>query len=260
MAEPPDPPHDPFAILRRATSARIGLGRAGQALPTAPMLALQFAHARARDAVHTPLDTAHIAASIGRDCLVVDSAAPDRGAYLRNPDLGRRLGPQTPALPRSDDDLAIVIADGLSATAVHAHAVPVLDALTQRLSDWRIAPVVIARQARVAIGDAIGSALGAKLVVVLIGERPGLSASDSLGAYLTWDPKPGRRDNDRNCVSNIRDPGGLAPGQAADKIAWLLTEARRMGLTGVALKDRQPVVAPPGLPPSPANLPRSDDD
>jgi ethanolamine ammonia-lyase small subunit len=135
----------------------------------------------------------------------------------------------------------VVVADGLSATAVHAHAPAVIQALLHRLRDWTIAPIVIVRQGRVAIGDPIGEALGARVVVVLIGERPGLSAADSLGAYITWEPKPRLRDSDRNCVSNIRDPSGLAPDRAADKIAWLLNEAKRVGFTGVLLKDRQDV-------------------
>jgi ethanolamine ammonia-lyase small subunit len=237
MAEAPAA--DPQDVQRRATSARVALGRVGQGLPTAPMLAFQLAHARARDAVHAVLDVAALSTDLGHGVLVVESAAPDRAAYLGDPDLGRRLAAGTPALPRSDHDLAVVVGDGLSATAVQAHAAAVIAALRLRLSDWKVAPIVVARQARVAIGDPIGEALGAQAVVVLIGERPGLSAADSLGAYITWDPKPGRRDSERNCVSNIRWPGGLAPDQAADKIAWLLTEARRMGMTGVALKDRE---------------------
>jgi ethanolamine ammonia-lyase small subunit len=236
MADPPRP--DPFDALRRATPARIGLGRAGQGLPTAPMLAFQLAHARACDAVHAPLDVERVRRALGLPVLVVDSAAPDRQAYLQGPNLGRRLASDAPALPRGAYDLAIVIADGLSATAVHAHAADVVHGLIRRLSDWNLAPPVIARQGRVAIGDPIGEALGARMVVVLIGERPGLSAADSLGAYLTWAPRTGRRDHERNCVSNIRAPGGIAPDQAADKIAWLLREARRLELTGVLLKDR----------------------
>jgi ethanolamine ammonia-lyase small subunit len=239
MADPPVPTGDPFEALRRATPARVGLGRAGQGLPTAPMLAFQLAHARARDAVHAELDVEAVDAAIARETIVVHSAAPDRPAYLANPDLGRRLDARTPTLPHGDFDLAIVVADGLSATAVHAHAPGVVAALAARLPDWAIAPVVIAQQGRVAIGDPIGEALGARLVVVLIGERPGLSAADSLGAYITWAPTPGRRDSERNCVSNIRDPGGLSPDRAADKIAWLLGEARRLGFTGVDLKDRE---------------------
>jgi ethanolamine ammonia-lyase small subunit len=202
------------------------------------MLAFQLAHARAQDAVHAGLDVRQLTAALGRPAILVDSAAPDRAAYLQNPDLGRRLDPHAQSLVKGDYDLAIVLADGLSAVAVQTHGPAVVHALTQRLPDWRLAPLVIARQGRVAIGDPIGEALGASVVVVLIGERPGLSAADSLGAYLTWDPKPGRRDSERNCVSNIRWPGGLAPDQAADKIAWLLREAKRLGFSGVDLKDR----------------------
>ncbi len=238
MADPPDVRRDPFAALRRATAARVGLGRAGQGLPTAPMLAFQLAHARAQDAVHAPLSVDLIRDALDRPSVVVDSAAPDRATYLQNPDLGRRLDRSAAPLTPGDYDLAIVLADGLSATAVHAHGPALVSALAARLGDWKLAPIVIARQARVAIGDPIGEALGAKVVLVLIGERPGLSAADSLGAYLTWDPKPGRRDSERNCVSNIRAPGGLSPEQAADKIVWLLREARRLGFSGVDLKDR----------------------
>jgi ethanolamine ammonia-lyase small subunit len=233
MAEAPA--KDPLEVLRQATPARVALGRAGQGLPTAPMLAFQLAHAKARDAVHAALDVEALSAELGGEVLVVKSAAPDRAAYLADPDLGRRLS--SAALPHGDFDLAIVVGDGLSATAVQAHAAAVVAALGARLPGWRLAPVVIARQARVAIGDPIGEALGARAVVVLIGERPGLSAADSLGAYITWEPRPGRRDSERNCVSNIRSFGGLAPDQA--KIAWLLTEARRLQMTGVALKDRE---------------------
>jgi ethanolamine ammonia-lyase small subunit len=238
MSEAPGA-YDPLAVLRRATCARVGLGRAGQGLPTAPMLAFQLAHARACDAVRTPLDVAALRAAIGPPSAVVDSAAPDRTAYLKNPGLGRRLGAGA-RLPRGGDfDVAVVVADGLSGVAAQTYAAPVIAGLRERLSGWTIAPVVIARQARVAIGDPIGQALGARIVVVLIGERPGLSAADSLGAYITWGPRPGRRDNERNCVSNIHRPEGLSCAQAANKIAWLLEEARRLGFTGVDLKDRQ---------------------
>lgn len=233
---------DPLEILRQATTARVALGRAGQGLPTAPMLAFQLAHARARDAVHASLDLAALTAELGGEVLVVKTTAPDRAAYLADPELGRHLAADV--LPRGDFDLAVIIGDGLSATAVQAHAAAVVSALRVRLAGWTVAPLVVAQQARVAIGDPIGQALGARAVVVLIGERPGLSAADSLGAYITWDPKPGRQDSERNCVSNIRSPGGLAPDQAADKIVWLLREARRMGMTGVFLKDREtPAVA-----------------
>jgi len=198
VAEPPDRPPDPLAVLRQATTARVGLGRAGQGLPTAPMLAFQLAHARARDAVHAPLDVDALTQALGRPTLVVDSAAIDRAAYLQNPDLGRRLNPSAAPLPKGDYDLAVVLADGLSAIAVQAHGPAVVQALSARLADWRLAPLVIARQARVAIGDPIGEALGARIVVVLIGERPGLSAADSLGIYVTWQPAPGAVDAARN--------------------------------------------------------------
>ena len=232
--------HDPFARLRAHTNARIGLGRCGQALPTAPMLAFQLAHGRARDAVHAALDIAALRAEIAGPSIVVHSAAANRAAYLQNPDLGRRLGrEQATLLPRMDADAAFVAADGLSATAVQTHAPSLIAELVARLADWTIAPVIIAQQARVALGDEIGGCLGAALVLVLIGERPGLSAPDSLGAYLTWAPRIGRRDSERNCVSNIGVQGGLAYGAAADKIVWLMRQARGLGLTGVALKDAQ---------------------
>jgi len=232
--------HDPFAGLRARTNARIGLGRCGQALPTTPLLAFQLAHARARDAVHAALDIRALRAAIAGPSIVLHSAATNRAAYLQNPDLGRRLGREQAALlPRTVADVVFVAADGLSATAVQAHAPSLIAELTARLADWAIAPVIIAQQARVALGDEIGEGLGASLVVVLIGERPGLSAPDSLGAYLTWAPRVGRRDSERNCVSNIGVQGGLAYAAAADKIVWLMRQARGLGLTGVALKDAQ---------------------
>jgi ethanolamine ammonia-lyase small subunit len=227
-----------LAALRAATPARVALGRAGAGLPTAPLLAFELAHARARDAVHAALDVPALQAAIPLPSLPVRTAAAERTAYLRNPDLGRRLAPEAPALPKGDVDLAIVVADGLSATAVAAHAPAVVAALAARLQGWRLSPVAIVTQGRVAIGDPIGEDLGARAVVVLIGERPGLSAADSLSAYVTWAPRRGRRDAERNCVSNIRTGGGLEPIDAAARIAWLLGEARRLGFTGVALKDR----------------------
>jgi len=210
------------------------------------MLALQLAQARARDAVQASLDVEALRAALPLPSIVVDSAAPDRETYLRRPDLGRRLGADAPSLPTGDVDLAIVIADGLSALAAQRHAAGVVAALVPRLAGWRLAPVVIVRQGRVAIGDEIGRALGARAVAVLIGERPGLSVHDGLGAYLTWGPRPGRADSERNCVSNIGH-AGLSAALAADKIAWLLVEAARLGFTGVDLKDRQDdaLAAPP---------------
>jgi ethanolamine ammonia-lyase small subunit len=241
----PPPFRDPFARLRAMTPARVGLGRSGDGLPTAPMLAFQLAHAAARDAVHAALDSDRLAAALApRASIRVASQAVDRTTYLQRPDLGRRLAAEDAArLTPGDWDLAIVAADGLSATAVHAHAPPLIAALAERLPGWRLAPVTIATQARVALGDEIGAALGARLALVLIGERPGLSAPDSLGAYLTWGPAVGTPDSARNCVSNIRPPHGLDYGRAADTLAWLMTEARARGLTGVALKDERPAAS-----------------
>lgn len=241
MSAPP-PLADPWARLRASTRARIGLGRVGDALPLAAVLDLQAAHAAARDAVHAPLDAEALAAAIraatGDRVVIVRSRAPDRATYLRRPDLGRELLPEDAArLVPCHADLALVVADGLSAVAASRHAPAVIAALRARLSDVRFAPVTIARQARVAIGDAIGAALGARHVAVLIGERPGLTVAHSLGIYLTRAPRPGRRDSERNCISNIHDAGGLAPAQAASRLAWLLREADRIGATGIALKD-----------------------
>jgi len=238
MAEPPLKP-DFAAHLRAVTQARIALGRAGQGLPTNALLDFQLAHARARDAVGAAFDTKGFAAAIHRRAVIeVTSRAPDHATYLQRPDLGRRLAEaDTGKLRAAGDEVAFIVGDGLSATAVEAHAAPLLHALFDRLPDWRIAPIVLARHARVALGDEIGASLGVDLVVMLIGERPGLSAPDSLGAYLTWQPRPGRLDSERNCISNIRPPHGLGYGQAADSIVWLMREARARRLTGVALKD-----------------------
>jgi len=224
--------------LRLMTPARIRLGRSGSALPTAALLSLDRDHSRARDAVHAELSDQNLLASVGRPVIQVRSRAGDRPTYIRRPDLGRLLEEGDEALLRpTGDTLAIVVADGLSAPAVETHAAPVVTAILERLEDWSIAPLVIARNARVALGDEIGGRLGVDLVVVLIGERPGLSAPDSLGAYLTWSPCPGRRDNERNCVSNIRPPDGLDYNSAADVITRLLRAARARQETGVALKD-----------------------
>lgn len=226
--------------LRSLTQARLLLGRAGQGLPTRALLDFQIDHARARDAVHSALMADGFADLIGRPVIEVRSRAADRSEYLRRPDLGRSLEPDDIAhLSATDAELAIVVADGLSATAIHAHAASLVTALLARLPEWRIAPVVLARQARVALGDDIGAALNADMVVMLIGERPGLSAPDSLGAYLTWNPRPGRRDSERNCVSNIRPPHGLGYEAAADLIAGLLNLARQRQLTGVALNEAE---------------------
>ena len=230
---------DPFARFRTVTRARIGLGRAGDSLPIRAVLDFQLAHARARDAVHGHVDCAAMAARIGekQPVICLKSRAADRSIYLARPDLGRRVDPVALAdVEKGDWDVAFVIADGLSAAAVEAHAEIVLSASLRRLGDLKVAPVVLGEQARVAFGDEIGEALGARIVVVLIGERPGLSVPDSLGAYLTFGPKVGRRDSERNCISNIH-ANGLSHEMAADKIAWLIREALRLGLTGVELKE-----------------------
>jgi ethanolamine ammonia-lyase small subunit len=234
VAEPPATRAD---RLRAATQARVALGRVGQSLPTAPLLAFELAHARARDAVHAAFDPAAVAARLGDMATVtVRSRADDRTIYLQRPDLGRRVRAEDlAALVPDGAELAIVVADGLSATAVHAHAADLILALRERLPGWRIAPIVFAHQARVALGDEVGAALGVDAVVLLVGERPGLSAPDSLGAYVTWAPQVGRRESERNCVSNIRPPHGLGYGDAADEIARILAAARRLRLTGVAL-------------------------
>jgi len=217
---------DPWTGLRELTAARIALGRAGHSLPTRELLAFQLAHARARDAVHECL----------RDWTpTLHSAARDRTEYLRRPDLGRRLSAESARkIERGDFDAVIIVADGLSATAVDRHARPVIDALEPLLEGWRIAPLCVVEQARVAISDEIGERIGAALALILIGERPGLSSPDSLGAYLTWSPRIGRTDAERNCVSNIR-PEGLTPALAARRIATLMRAARDRGLTGVGL-------------------------
>ncbi len=249
-------PPDPWAALRARTPARIAIGRSGASLPTREVLAFSLAHAQARDAVHTPFDakaTADAVESLGLSTLQVDSAATDRATYLRRPDLGRRLadGSRTAlAMSRAAVDLAIVVADGLSSTAVHAHAAPLIAALLPRVrADGRsLAPVIIASQARVALGDEIGELMRARLVLLLVGERPGLSSPDSLGAYLTFEPRVGRTDAERNCVSNIRAEG-LSYDQAAFKLAWLMREALRLSATGVALKDESDTAAlPPATP------------
>ena len=214
------------------------------------MLEFQLAHAKARDAVHTALDTGALAAALdGLPHVVVRSMAPDRATYLRRPDLGRRLDPDgLEQLPAGEWDLVFVLADGLSARAVQQHAPRLLRAVLPKLSGWKVAPVVIATQGRVALGDEIGATLGATLCAVLIGERPGLSVADSLGVYLTYEPRLGRRDSERNCISNIHAAGGLSPEAAGAKLAWLMTEARHRRLTGVNLKDDAPALdatAPP---------------
>ncbi|QGZ60103.1 ethanolamine ammonia-lyase subunit EutC [Paraburkholderia acidiphila] len=252
---------NPWGGLKAFTNARIALGRAGNGLPTAPLLAFNLSHAQARDAVHQPLDAEALRRTLeaqGFATLGVESAAPDREHYLRRPDLGRRLseasraalagsagsgGAAAAASNGEPPEVVFVIGDGLSAFAAAKQAVPLLLAVRARLTDWRIGPVVVARQARVALGDEIGELLGAKLVAMLIGERPGLSSPDSLGVYLTYAPKVGCHDAQRNCISNVR-PEGLPYEAAAHKLHYLLTHARRLGLTGVGLKDDSDATLP----------------
>ena len=242
------PGADPVAALRNLTPARVGLGRSGAGLPTAPLLQFELDHARARDAVHATLDWRRLAADLAPEPVVqVRSQAGDRTIYLQRPDLGRCLAAESiAALPAGPFDVVFIIADGLSARAVQTHAAPTLHLIRQALPDWQAAPVILAAQARVALGDDIGVRLGALLAVTLIGERPGLSAPDSLGIYLTWRPAPGRRDHERNCISNVRPPQGLSHQEAAARTVWLLRAARSSGRTGVHLKDESALLPPPG--------------
>lgn len=252
LDEGQDPSHvraNPWSALRRFTDARIGLGRAGVSLPTQAQLAFQLAHAQARDAVHLSLDLGAIQGALqalGSECLLLHSAAEDRLTYLQRPDLGRRLSQASRdallTTSRSEGerpyDVAVVVADGLSALAVGSHVQPFLALLLPQMKaqGWRVAPIALVAQGRVAVADEVGELLGAKLVLILIGERPGLSSPDSMGLYLTWMPKVGLTDAHRNCISNVR-PAGLAYADAVDKLMWLMREALKRQLTGVALKD-----------------------
>jgi ethanolamine ammonia-lyase small subunit len=252
MEKPPIDPQNPWLELRRLTPARIALGRTGTSLPTSAQLDFQFAHAQARDAVHLPFDHAGLSAQLterGRESLLLHSAAVDRNSYLQRPDLGRKLCDDSAQILRDyaaahpgGVDLAIVVADGLSALAVHRHTLPFLNRLEEQMSadGWSIAPVVLVEQGRVAVGDEIGQLLGAKMLVMLIGERPGLSSPDSLGLYFTYNPKVGLTDAYRNCISNVRLEG-LSYGMAAHRLLYLMREASRRQLSGVNLKDEAQV-------------------
>jgi ethanolamine ammonia-lyase small subunit len=233
----------PWAHLRQFTRARIGLGRAGDGLPTRALLDFQMAHALARDAVHGLVDWRKLEKELAPLATIdVTSKAGERATYLRRPDLGRLLADgEAERLPQGPVDIVMIIGDGLSAAACDAHAAAVVKALAPRLNGLTLGPIVLAHGARVALSDPIGAAMGARLAVMLIGERPGLSSADSLGAYLTFAPAPGRRDSERNCLSNIH-AHGLAPTDAAAKIAWLAREALRIGLTGVGLKEAAPIL------------------
>lgn len=239
------PARDPWTKLARWTPARIALGRVGASLPTREVLGFALAHARARDAVHAPFDADAIArglGDLGLETIEVASDATERALYLRRPDYGKRLArvARDRLIRRQSEpaDVALVVGDGLSAAAVHAHAVPLIAAFLPHAAKLGVslAPVVIARGARVALGDEIGAILNVRAAAMLIGERPGLSSPDSLGVYLTFAPRPGRTDAERNCISNIRAEG-LGYDQAAFKLAWLVREALRRSLSGVGLKD-----------------------
>lgn len=246
---------DPWQRLRQLTQARVALGRSGVSLPTEEVLRFGLAHAQARDAVHQPLDVSalqNVLQDAGFSTMAVESRARDRSAYLRRPDWGRRLSADSLALLQQGGEslwgkcppLVFVIADGLSSLAVQRHTLALLLALAPYMEGLRTLPVVVATQARVALGDEIGESLGAEQVVVLVGERPGLSSPDSLGIYLTHHPRVGATDADRNCISNVR-PEGLDYGAAARKLAFLIAGARRLGRSGVDLKDDSDSL-PPG--------------
>jgi ethanolamine ammonia-lyase small subunit len=244
---------NPWQALRQFTAARIALGHTGVSQPTSAQLDFQLAHARARDAVHLALDTKALRTDIEAvwpeigPCVQLHSAAANRNVYLQRPDLGRRLddGSRTAlavlraSAPKTRPyDVAFVVADGLSSLAVAQNAAPFLQVMRERLlqEQWLVAPPAIVLQGRVAVGDEVGELLGANMVVVLVGERPGLSSPDSMGLYVTWAPRVGLTDERRNCISNVR-PAGQRYDKAAGRLHYLLTEARRRGLTGVELKD-----------------------
>lgn len=237
---------DPWQGLRRYTDARIALGHTGAGLPTSEWLRFSLDHARARDAVHLPFQKEKLKAELEQmelKTVMVHSLAETRAMYLINPDKGRRLDEEScgrlTALSDEKHDLAIVIADGLSSTAVHKQAVPLVKCLLPYLErlNLKLAPVVLAEQSRVALGDEIGQLLQAKAVAILIGERPGLSSPDSLGVYFTWSPNLNRLESERNCISNIR-PEGLPHDRAAFKLAWIIEAAFSLQLSGIKLKDQ----------------------
>jgi ethanolamine ammonia-lyase small subunit len=250
--KPPSPPPLSLTRLRELTPARIGLGRSGASLPTEALLGFTLDHARARDAVHAAFDLEALIAglnNLGLQPLQMSSQARDRRDYLRRPDLGRMLDPDSrralESLGKASNDLVLVIGDGLSPTAVNVHAVELVRHLLPQLGAGRIevGKTVFASGARVALGDEIGALLNARMVLVLIGERPGLSAPDSLGAYLTFAPQIGRTDAERNCISNIHR-AGLTYQEAAFRIAWLVREGLAREVTGVALKDESGGIPP----------------
>ena len=246
---------DPWGFLRGFTDARIALGRAGGSVPTSALLDFQLAHAQARDAVQRDLDTDALCNRMqakGWSALRLRSAAPDRRAFVQRPDLGRILDESSKSALKTHRtagtrcDAVFVLADGLSATALERHALPLLEQVLPRLTEraWRIAPLCVVQQGRVAIADEIGALVEADISVILIGERPGLSSPDSLGIYLTWDPLPGRSNAQRNCISNVR-PQGLDYALAAHKLVHLMSAAKTLRLSGVELKEDAPALPGP---------------
>jgi ethanolamine ammonia-lyase small subunit len=248
---------DSWTRLRAFTSARIALGRAGSSLPTRAHLEFQLAHARARDAVRMPLDVDALEARLeetGVKTIRLDTLAADRGDYLQNPDRGRQLTPRSEALLReslggSAVDIALVVADGLSSIAIQRHAVPFLKAFMPLSAGrgYTGSPVALVRQGRVAVADAVAETMGCRMAAILIGERPGLSSPDSMGVYFTFNPHAGCTDAMRNCISNIHGQG-LSCEQAAGRLIYLVTEADRLGLSGIGLKDESspnsPILGP----------------
>ena len=237
---------DPWIALRRLTQARIALGRAGHAVPTRVLLDFQLAHAEARDAVHFSWDIDAFAGEVrglGAEVMILDTPVGSRDGYLRRPDLGRVLTAESRDRLRKctagETDVALIVTNGLSSTAVERHGIPLLQAIVTgcRERQIRIAPVCLVANGRVALSDDIGSVIGARVAVIVVGERPGLSAADSLGVYLTFAPQPGNTDAERNCISNIRPPEGLGYEAAAAKLLYLTREAMRLGISGVGLKD-----------------------
>lgn len=240
---------DSWVALRRFTQARIALGRAGHAVPTRALLDFQLAHAQARDAVHEPWDVGTFAEQVralGEEALILETCISSRDEFLRRPDLGRVLSDESRSRLRNlnvgETGVALIVTNGLSSTAVERHGIPLLQAIVNgfRSRHIRIAPVCLVPDGRVALSDDIGSAFAARAAVIIVGERPGLSAADSLGIYLTYAPQPGNCDAQRNCISNIRPPEGLDYGEAAAKLLYLTMEALRRGVSGVELKDELP--------------------
>ncbi len=251
---------EPWEELRRFTPARLALGRAGVSLPTAEVLRLALDHARAKDAVNRPLDAPPLfsaLSALGLDLLELHSQARDQREYLLRPDLGRRLDQESVERLRTlgpsgspPPDLALVLSEGLSSAAIERQAAPLLAEFLPLAAarGLRLAPPVFVRRGRVAVGDEVGELLRARAVAVLIGERPGLSVPDSLGAYLTWNPQVGLTDERRNCISNIR-PEGLPFTRAARTLDYLLDQALTRGLSGVELKDESDATAVPAAGP-----------